>query len=185
MLELDINEAQQTELPPELSRALLQLLTSARDSMSQNPRGADHYIEQATQLLRGAESRTVPEYQTGGLAPWQVRVVREHIAANLAEPLPTQDLAARVRLSASHFARAFKATLGVSPHAYVIRQRVERAKELMLTTDTPLSEIALICGLADQSHLTRVFGRHEGHSPGAWRRMNPKKEHSPPSGRTP
>lgn len=80
------------------------------------------------------------------------------------------ELATLVRLSVGYFTRAFKATVGIPPHQFVILQRIARAKELLLTSDTPLKEIAPLCGLADQSHLTRLFSRREGRSPGAWRR---------------
>src|SRR5262245_9018450 len=56
----------------------------------------------------------------GGLAPWQERRLREHIAAKLSEPLPLSELAALVRLSAGHFARAFRQSFGVSPHTFIV-----------------------------------------------------------------
>jgi AraC-like DNA-binding protein len=56
-------------------------------------------------------------------------------------------------------------------HTYVSRRRVERAKEMMVTTDQPLTAIASRCGFADQSHFGRVFRRLVGPSPGDWRRL--------------
>jgi AraC-like DNA-binding protein len=73
-------------------------------------------------------------------------------------------------LSTGHFARAFRQTFGVSPHTFIIEQRVNAAKRLILETGAPLAEIALSCGMADQSHLTRHFTRKVGMSPAAWRR---------------
>ena len=83
-----------------------------------------------------------------------------------------RDLAAIARLSTGHFCRSFTRSFGVAPFAYVAGRRLARAQELMLTTDDPLSQIALACGLCDQSHLTRLFRRHVGTSPNAWRRSH-------------
>ncbi|WP_367571972.1 helix-turn-helix transcriptional regulator [Pseudorhizobium pelagicum] len=66
---------------------------------------------------------------------------------------------------------AFRVSFGTSPHDYICRRRIDQAKHLMITTETPLSEIALDCGFADQSHLSRVFRRLTGHTPAAWRRV--------------
>jgi len=81
-----------------------------------------------------------------------------------------EDLARCVGLSSSHFSRAFKKSLGISPHAFIMQQRLERARALMLGTDMPLCEVALACGFADQAHLSRLFRRIVGNSPSAWRR---------------
>jgi AraC family transcriptional regulator len=158
-------------LPCEMTRALLGLLAQARDAMSENPCSASACIDQAATLLRPTGPAPIPIH-AGGLAPWQLRMVRDHIAVHLVRPLPILELARLARLSPSHFARAFKASTGVSPHAFVMRERIEQAKRLMLETQTSLCEIALICGLADQAHLTRMFRRVTGMSPAAWRRLN-------------
>ena len=112
---------------------------------------------------------TLPHVR-GGLAPWQIRLVSNHIDANLDTPITTDSLARVVRLSSSHFMRAFKVSFGYSPHRYLVRRRIERAQGLMLTTDAPLGQIALDCGLADQSHLAKLFHKSVGETPGAWRR---------------
>jgi AraC family transcriptional regulator len=106
----------------------------------------------------------------GGLAPWRIRRVTIHIEKNLGTAVRTKDLAALVELSTFHFCRAFRDSLGDSPHAYVTRRRIERAQNFMLTTNTSLSQIAMDCGLADQSHFNRLFRQFVGESPGAWRR---------------
>jgi AraC-like DNA-binding protein len=106
----------------------------------------------------------------GGLAPWQVRRVSSHIEMHLSETIRCEDLAILVRLSLSHFMRAFRDSFGCPPHAYLVKRRMELAQRLMLTTDTALGCIALECGLADQSHLSRLFQKFVGESPAAWRR---------------
>ncbi len=85
-------------------------------------------------------------------------------------PIRSSELATLVRLSPAHFSRAFRNSFGCSPLEYVTRRRMERAQGLMLSTDTPLSQIALDCGLADQAHFSRLFRRVVGETPRAWRR---------------
>ena len=111
-------------------------------------------------------------YTGPALAPWQLRRVRAFVDDNLDGDLSTADLAAACSLSPSHFARAFSASTGTSPHKWLINRRIERAKALMLGGGDGLSQIALACGFVDQSHFTRVFARSEGESPGRWRRRN-------------
>jgi AraC family transcriptional regulator len=79
-------------------------------------------------------------------------------------------LAKECRLSVSHFSRAFHRTMGAAPHNWLLTHRIEVAKEKLRDGRLSLSDIALACGFADQSHLTRVFTRIVGASPGAWRR---------------
>ena len=151
----------------------LRMLEEVRSGLECDLAAARHSLERLLGILERAESDSSSDkLVSGGLAPWQLRRVREHIAAHLAEPLPIEQLAAVARLSASHFARAFRVSVGVSPHAFIMSERIERAKRLMLETDEPIREIALSCGLADQAHLTRLFTRGEGLSPAAWRRLH-------------
>jgi AraC family transcriptional regulator len=168
-------------LNPELSAVLRGLLADALSTLAQDPSGAGRSIRRAADLLaRGAEISD--PIAAGGLAPWQCKLVEAHIAANLDGRLSRQLLAGLVRLSGSHFARAFKASFGCAPHAYLVARRVAHAKDLLRTTGLPLCEIALICGMADQAHFSSVFRRSAGQSPSAWRRRH---RAPPPSPRTP
>jgi AraC family transcriptional regulator len=106
----------------------------------------------------------------GGLAPWQERRAKEVLSANLDGSVPLRDVARECRLSVSHFSRAFRRTMGVAPHNWLLIHRIEVAKEKLRNSGLSLSEVALACGFADQSHLTRVFTGTVGVSPGAWRR---------------
>jgi AraC-like DNA-binding protein len=106
----------------------------------------------------------------GGLAAWQERRAKEILGANLNGAVRLTELARECRLSVSHFSRAFRQSMGVAPHRWLMNRRVELAKDLLRDRDSSLSEIALRCGFADQSHFTRVFTRRAGVSPGAWRR---------------
>jgi len=105
----------------------------------------------------------------GGLPPRALRRVREFIEVNLAENISIQELAAIAGLSMYHFARAFKQSVGMPPHAYLVQRRVQRVQDLLTATDLPLSEIALAAGFADQSHCARRFRQHIGVTPGSYR----------------
>jgi AraC family transcriptional regulator len=106
----------------------------------------------------------------GGLAPWQKRKIQSYIEDQLEEPILNKELARLVLLSVSHFSRAFKESFGQPVQAYIIRARVARARRLMMATPESLSQIALACGLCDQSHFCRTFRKATGVTPGAWRR---------------
>jgi AraC-like DNA-binding protein len=106
----------------------------------------------------------------GGLAPWQVRRAKEILCANLDGRVPLKELAQECRLSVSHFSHAFRRSMGAAPHNWLLTRRVEAAKQKLRDHRLTLSDVALACGFADQSHLTRVFTRMVGISPGAWRR---------------
>jgi AraC-like DNA-binding protein len=106
----------------------------------------------------------------GGLAPWQIRRACDMVEADLASDLSIVTLSRECGLSASYFARAFRISLGMTPHQWITRRRIERAKSLMARTAENLSQISLTCGFVDQSHLGRVFLNQEGISPAQWRR---------------
>jgi len=166
-------EAGGSGFPARQIRSAIAELCSAIRSALDNERGtAEDSLRRAVEILHefGESAPAFPQAVRGGLAPWQIRKVTSHIEANLDQPIRNEDLAALVRLNPSHFGRSFRNSFGEPPHEYVIRRRVERAQGLMLSTDATLSEIALDCGLADQSHLTRLFRRMAGESPRAWRR---------------
>jgi AraC family transcriptional regulator len=104
-----------------------------------------------------------------GLTFEQDRTVRDYVHEHLAETISLDDLAAVAGLSRFHFARKFRATIGTAPHAYVLQQRVERARVLLQRTGTPIPEVAASCGFADQPHLTREFKKRVGVTPGRYR----------------
>jgi len=138
---------------------------------------AKSQIKVAAEMLRGdGEEPPVRAKPAGpavaGLLPWQTRKVREFIDASFASKIRLQDCASQARLSTNHFSRAFKATFGTTVLDYIRRRRVERAQHMMLTSQQPLSQIALLCGFADQAHYCRVFHAVVGVSPNAWRRQN-------------
>jgi AraC family transcriptional regulator len=106
----------------------------------------------------------------GGLAAWQVRRAQEILAANLDGRVPLKEVARECGLSVSHFSRSFRRSVGAAPHNWLLTRRVDAAKAKLHDGRLSLSEVALACGFADQSHLTRVFTRMVGLSPAVWRR---------------
>lgn len=108
--------------------------------------------------------------QRGALPLWKVRKLTAYIDDNRERSLPMLELAALVGLAGSSFSRGFRQTFGESVRAYVTRRRIELAKTMMLETRHPLCEIALASGFSDQAHMTRLFTRLIGESPGRWRR---------------
>lgn len=155
-----------------LRSVMTELCTAIRSALDDERGTAEDSLRRAAEILRemGATQAPTSEPVRGGLCPWQIRKVTSHVEAHLDGPIRNEDLATIVRLNSSHFGRAFRNSFGEPPHEYVIRRRVERAQGLMLSTDAPLSEIALNCGLADQAHLSRLFRRIVGETPRAWRR---------------
>lgn len=108
--------------------------------------------------------------RVGALAAWQERRAKEIMHAKFAADLSIAQVAEECRLTPSHFARAFRRATGVAPHRYLMKLRVEKAKQLLIRPDLSLEEIAASCGFGGQSHLTRVFGQLAGVTPGTWRR---------------
>jgi transcriptional regulator GlxA family with amidase domain len=108
--------------------------------------------------------------ERGGLAPWQIRRVKEYVEQGLAERLTGADLARRVKLSEHHFCRAFRISLRQTPHTYVIGRRIERARQMMMSCEWTIGQIAVECGFSDQAHFNRCFRKLIGTSPGVWRR---------------
>lgn len=114
------------------------------------------------------------DLKPGGLSPWQLRRALDFLSAHLSKDPGLAELAKACSLSTGYFSRAFRRTTGVSPHQWLIRRRVYRARQLLLGNGLGLAEIALVCGFVDQSHFTRVFTKFEGTSPGKWRQRHLK-----------
>lgn len=118
-----------------------------------------------------ADGQKGPRTTRGGLAPWQADFALRLLLKDLCSDVRVGELAGLCGLSRSYFTRAFKVSMGTPPHRWLLRQRVRRAGEMLERTDESISLIALSCGFADQSHLTRVFRAITGTSPAAWRRQ--------------
>ncbi len=112
----------------------------------------------------------------GGLAPNQLKRALEFIHANLAADTSLQSVANEVGLSPFHFARQFKRATGLAPHQYLIQQRVERAKELLVHSLASVAEVAQQVGFCDQSHFARHFRRLFGMTPKAFRQRSGRRK---------
>ena len=154
---------------PDTRRLALELLAQALTFLDNDLTAARCRIEDAFALL--SESPEIKRTKHRMLAQWKIRKAEDYINAHLGSCLRVQDVARSVDMSTGYFSRAFKKAIGVSYSDYVTKSRLDLAKRLLLTSDSPIAEVALACGLADQSHLTRLFSRTEGLPPRAWRRM--------------
>jgi AraC-like DNA-binding protein len=94
----------------------------------------------------------------GTLSMSQERRVRDRILSDLTDDPSLSELASLCGLSRSHFTRAFKNTIGLPPHRWLLMQRIERAKSLLAQTGVSISQIAIECGFADQSDFTVTIG---------------------------
>jgi AraC-like DNA-binding protein len=153
---------------------ILALLEKAISELDREAHSARHALGEAASLLReqiGSDAKMGGADGRGLLLAWQTRKVRDYIQAHMAGPLLVADLCALVQRSEGHFSRSFRKTFGLSPHAFLIRYRLERATQYMTDTDASLSDIALRCGFTDQAHLCKHFRHITGQTPSAWRRL--------------
>ena len=129
------------------------------------------YVESLTQvliihLLRHYSTSTqniAPKH--GSLTTSQLRQAIDYVQAHLDRNLSLAEIAAAINISPTYFSKLFKRATGSSPHQYMIQQRIERAKELLKTTDLAIANVALQVGFSSQSHLTQHFKRLTGVTP--------------------
>jgi RpiB/LacA/LacB family sugar-phosphate isomerase len=113
-----------------------------------------------------------PVEVVGGLPPRRLQRVFSHVRENIAQELAVAELAQVVGMSQYYFSKLFKLSTGTTPHQYVMRQRVERAQELLREGQTPLAEVATHVGFETQSHFTSVFRRLSGVTPKHYREIH-------------
>ena len=120
----------------------------------------------AVHLADRFSHRRIPPAQGNALrSRREVRRAIEYIHANLGRDLTLMDMAGAVSLSPFHFSRVFKQSTGVSPYQFVLRQRIQRAKELLMSGAETIADVALRVGFCDQSHFTAQFKRACGVTP--------------------
>lgn len=115
--------------------------------------------------------KSTPFQSEGGLPQHKLTQVLEYIEAHLDQDIRLADLAALTRMSRYHFCRLFKRAIGVTPHQYVLQQRIERAKRLLKQKDLAIADITLMCGFKNQSHLTTLFRKSIGTTPKSFRTL--------------
>jgi AraC family transcriptional regulator len=117
-------------------------------------------------LLRTyCQERPQPQQVNGGLGEKRLKLVLAYIDAHLAENIGLQDMATVAGLGQHHFSTMFRQSTGISPYRYVIERRIDRAKRQLRQKDAAIIDIALACGFADQSHLTKHFRKFVGMTP--------------------
>ena len=126
-------------------------------------------LQLLVQLVRHAAGLVLPPAK-GGLAGWQLRRAIELMEADLAHAPSLNQLADEMDLSPSHFCTAFRQSTGLPPHQYLLRRRVNQAKQLMRDRKLSLTEIALHSGFTSSSQFATTFRRLEGMTPTAYRR---------------
>jgi AraC family transcriptional regulator len=144
----------------------------------QNAGGGTLYAEAvgtqlAVHLLRRYATTSFREaFKQGALSPAQQRRIIEYIQDSLQEHLSLETLAQVVKLGQCNFRRRFRETFNVSPHAYVVQRRIERACRLLGESGSSVKEVAFSCGFADQSHMTRAFRANLNTTPSVLQRQS-------------
>jgi RpiB/LacA/LacB family sugar-phosphate isomerase len=129
--------------------------------------------DQAQEVVDSYLNATLaPIEVVGGLPPRRLQKVFSHIRENLKRDLSVTELAGVVGMSQYYFSKLFKMSTGTTPHQYVMRQRVERAQDLLREGQMPLAEVATEVGFETQSHFTSVFRRLVGATPKKYREMH-------------
>jgi AraC family transcriptional regulator len=125
----------------------------------------------AVALVSGHSVRRPSPLRTyrGGLSPGRLRRIKELVQAKMEEELSLSEMADAAGLSTAHFANMFRKSTGESPHQFVLRQRVERAKEMLCKPEIRVLDVAVACGFKTQQHFARVFRRICGASPRQYR----------------
>jgi AraC family transcriptional regulator len=140
-------------------------------------------VEQAlaAALINGyaVRHRPVRTYR-GGLSPVRLRKVKEFVHAKMEDELRLGELAQSVGLSIAHFSEMFRKSTGETPHQFVLRLRVERAKEMLRAPEARVLDVAIACGFKTQQHFARVFRRACGASPTEYRQelLGPQSDYS-------
>src|SRR5690242_5921589 len=112
----------------------------------------------AVELVRSRNRGSLrPSMARGGLAGWQQRIAVDFINDNLERNVSLKEVASLVRLSPAHFSQAFAHSMGMPPHQYQLRQRIERAKLLLADTERSITEVALAAGYSASSNFATVF----------------------------
>jgi AraC family transcriptional regulator len=179
----------QVDLVPDLPRVdglVRQLGLALRSELELNG-GRDHlYVESlvgclAVHLLKHYSAAPPRFPPAGPLPPSKLALVTGYIQEHLDQALRLADLAALVGMSACYFASVFKQSTGTSPHQFIVQCRLRRSQQLLRCSDATIAQIAIQCGFSSQSHLTRLFRRHLGTTPRAYRTATKPSRHSWPA----
>ena len=153
-------------------RALVEAVNAERIAGFPSGRLFLDSVEQAlaVALVNGyaVRHRSVQTHR-GGLGSARLRRIKEFVDAKMEDELTLHEMAQSVELSTAHFSRMFRKSTGESPHYFVLRHRVERAKEMLRAAETRVLDVAVASGFKTQQHFARVFRRICGVSPTEYR----------------
>jgi AraC family transcriptional regulator len=154
-----------------------QLVTALRQTLETAPTNNHFYVESlstalAAHLMQFYSTRppTLRAYR-GGLPQQKLKLALEYINAHLSEDLSLTALAAELNISQYYLCRLFKQSIGITPHAYLVQQRVERSKQLLKDRENLIVDVAIACGFANPSHFAKCFRQQIGISPKQFQRI--------------
>lgn len=132
----------------------------SRSNRAQPPPSISNVLEKVTEDQKAMSKLTAE----------QAQLLKSYIHAHVGHPISITDLAGQIQMARSAFISRFKASMGDSPHQYVMKVRIEQARELLTRSDLDLADISHACGFANHPHFSSVFKRFTGVSPLAYRR---------------
>ncbi len=122
-------------------------------------------------LQHYATRKLVLRVHEDGLPQYKLKQALNYINEHFRENLSLAELSAELGISQYYFCRLFKQSTGITPHAYLIQQRVERSKQMLKQKDQSINQITIECGFANPSHFARCFRQHTGISPKQFRKI--------------
>jgi len=151
-------------------------LALAYAQRAQDPRDPPSAIEMdahatllCIELLKRYDAAPRMSTATGALVASRMRRLTEFTHAHLGERLTLEDMANAAGLSVYHFCRSFKRTIGITPHRWLMRLRIERARSLLLNPNATIADVAFEVGFQDPSHFARAFRAETGFAPRDYR----------------
>jgi AraC family transcriptional regulator len=169
---------EQVELMPRISTLdplVCQIITALRTILETDATNSSFYAESMATALAAHFLRNYSTHQLtlqdfkGGLPKHKLKQALEYMNAHLSENVSLVALSDELQISQFHFCRLFKQSTGMTPHACLIQQRVERSKQLLKQKEYTMLDIALACGFANPSHFAKHFRQHTGISPKQFR----------------
>jgi AraC family transcriptional regulator len=154
---------------------LYQIVQTLKAQLETDGGSALSYVKSLTTFLCVHLLKKYSAYQpklsqfTNGLSNSQLRLAINYINNYLEQEIKLVDLAALMEMNFYHFATLFKRSTGVSPYQYIIKCRLEKAKRLLADKNLSIADIAIQCGFANQSHLSKTFRQHLAMTPKTYR----------------
>ncbi|MEM7554754.1 MAG: AraC family transcriptional regulator [Cyanobacteria bacterium P01_A01_bin.84] len=179
----EVNSSDNIELIPHFAISEDPLIwgigLSLKEKLAKGEFGNNLYIDQLTTTLalhllyKYCVKKPKISNHADGLTKRQLQIAIEYIHTHLHQDINLSDIAQTVDMSQYYFSRLFKKSMGISPYQYVMQQRIEKVKKLLNDRKNPLTiaQVALECGFANQSHLTKYFRRIAGVTPKVYRQQ--------------